>query len=167
MVRKLLLTLGLLAVLLIPTAVLAGPIVARELAVGRELAAVRQATAKYHDVQAALDDGFAATDECVPGMGFHYARMDRVLDGVVNPLEPEVLIYTPQEDGTRRLVAVEYVVVTNDSTHPTIFSIDKPLDGPKASLVPGFARQFDLHAWIWQGNPDGVFTAHNPNSSCQ
>jgi hypothetical protein len=116
----------------------------RPYAVGRELAAVRQATAKYHDVQAALDDGFAATDECVPGMGFHYARMDRVVDGVVNPLEPEVLIYAPQEDGKRRLVAVEYVVVTNAPAH-----------------------QFDLHASIWLGNPDGVFTAHNPTSMCQ
>jgi hypothetical protein len=32
---------------------------------------------------------------------------------------------------------------------------------------PGQPPQYDLHAWIWQANPSGIFAMFNPNVSCQ
>jgi hypothetical protein len=37
--------------------------------VQRSLADVRRATARYHDVNRALADGYVSTPTCVPGMG--------------------------------------------------------------------------------------------------
>lgn len=126
--------------------------------VNRQLAEIRQATAQYHDVAVAIADGYelGPDPDCVPGMGYHYVK-DAAIAGDqsgLDPLEPAILVYAPRNDGTHKLVAVEY-----------------------ASWAPAelFGRTFDppggppfhtLHAWVWQANPDGLFAAHNPNVSC-
>lgn len=52
-------------ILLVPAAVVAGPDLVRNVQQGRELAAVWQATAKYHNVNAAIADGYLPADHCV------------------------------------------------------------------------------------------------------
>src|SRR5262245_27900769 len=80
-------------------------------AVLRDLAKLRQATAKYHDVNAALADGFVATPNCVAspdgGMGIHYINPPRLMDAEVNLLEPEILLYA-EVGGKLKLIGVEY-----------------------------------------------------------
>lgn len=102
-----------------------------------ELAAIRQATARYADVRVALAEGFIPdpTGMCVDakmvgapaelgGMGLHYVHPARL--GVSGPpapgtrlsggdatldwAQPEVLVYEPQADGSLQLVAAEYMV---------------------------------------------------------
>ena len=68
---------GALIALLIPAAVFAGPSMAREVQLNRQLAAVRAATAKYHNVAAAEAAGYVPVSPCeeLPGqgaMGVHY-----------------------------------------------------------------------------------------------
>ena len=73
-----------------------------------ELAQVRQATAKYHDVNAALADGFVPTPHCIQepglgGMGIHYIHPARLMDPEVNILEPEILLYVESGNGLKLL----------------------------------------------------------------
>src|SRR5688572_13768725 len=73
----------------------------------KQLAELRSATAKYHDVEEALADGYAPMGECVAlpsgaAMGIHYVNMQKVLDGELSITEPEVLVYLPEADGGLR-----------------------------------------------------------------
>lgn len=134
-----------------------------------DLSDVRRATEQYHDVQVALDDGFQETHECVPQMGIHFIYPSRMRDATLDPERPEVLLYEPKasKDGETRykLVGVEYFIAADQvNSTPTLF--DEEFDGPMPGHAPGEPRHFDLHAWVWRNNPDGVFTAHNTNVKC-
>src|SRR3954469_21239065 len=66
--------------------------------------AVRQATAPFPDPSAAEAAGYIHMLGCVSGpqdgaMGLHYVNADLVGDGELDPAQPEILIYAPQ-DGT-------------------------------------------------------------------
>jgi len=143
----------------------------------QDLAKVRQATTKYHDVNLALADGFIRTPNCVEspegGMGIHFISPARMMDPAVNLLEPEILLYVETENGMK-LLGVEYwfTIGAPDSpvpnpapASPTIFG--RLLDGPMEQHEPGQPPHYDLHAWIWQANPTGIFAPFNPNVSCQ
>jgi hypothetical protein len=76
-----------------------------------DLAAVRQATNKYHDLSAALADGYVQFYVCTeqPGvgtMGQHYVNLALAGDPAVDALRPEVLVYAPKRAGQPRLVGV-------------------------------------------------------------
>jgi hypothetical protein len=109
---------------------------------------VRKATEKYHDVENALEDGYVQASPYVPQMGYHYVK-GTLVDGVVDPLAPEALLYIPTKKGLK-LVAVEYLSTEDQSLFGVNF--DPPHDG-----LP-----YTLHAWIWTPNPDGIFTDFNP-----
>jgi hypothetical protein len=157
-----------LAVLLIPTVALAGPPIAREVQLRRQIAAVRAATAKYHNEQAAIADGYLPTDHCVDGpeggMGYHYFNPGLGGDLENDPLKPELLIYAPDGQGGRKLAAVEYFQANVGQAHPSIMG--QAFDGPMAGHEPGMPEHYDLHFWIWSDNSDGVFADYNPGISC-
>ena len=145
------------------------------------LAAVRGATAKYHRVEVALADGYVNTGECVAspagGMGVHFvnpALMGAPVpggDAVVDPLRPEVLVYEPQGNGRYRLVAVEYLVwrAAWDAAHPGTGPefAGQPFDESFAEHAHGLPDHYELHAWVWQQNPSGMFAAFNPKVACR
>ena len=138
-------------------------------ALEKELAAVRRATAKYHDVEKALADGYIAAPHCVSvpglgGMGYHYIKPSLATDLALDPLQPELLLYAPSGNGLR-LVAVEYFVANVGQEHPEVMGI--PLHGPMPGHEAGMPEHYDLHAWIWQPNPNGMFVDFNPNVSCE
>ena len=159
---------GVVATGVVASAVLVGgPVAADE---GQdELAAVRAATAKYHDVATAIADGYAATAECVPEMGYHFVDMGQF--GTRDPLQPDALLYAANKHGQLRLIGVEWFVVDEDqdvSTHnaeiPEMFG--KQFDGPMPGHAPGMPVHYDLHAYLWQGNPEGVLDTWHQNISC-
>jgi hypothetical protein len=154
----------------------------------QQLAAVRAATAKYHDVGAAEADGYVSTEECVAvpglgGMGIHYLNMGLLLEPGVDALKPEVLLYVPSGDGMK-LVAVEYITLALTeidgvpqpwfaaepppngfiSANPVLFG--QTFNGPMPGHGPGEPWHYELHTWTWQGNPQGIFADFNPNVSC-
>jgi hypothetical protein len=145
-------------------------------AVLRDLAKVRQVTAKYHDVNVAYADGFIRTPECVAspdgGMGIHFINPARLMDPAINLLEPEILLYTETEDGLK-LVGVEYfqgigapdTPVPNPAP-PAAVLFGRPLDGPMPQHEPGQPPHYDLHVWVWMHNPSGMFAPFNPNLGC-
>ena len=131
------------------------------------LATLRRATARYHDLKAAIADGFVFLHGCEvrPGegpVGIVYVHMGRLMDGAVDPSLPDGLIYEPSANGRPRLVGVE-------------FAVPYPLwtgQEPPTFLGAAFQNEdefgvFGLHVWLWRNNPEGLFAESNPNVSCQ
>ena len=144
---------------------------------GSELAQVRAATSRYHQHQVAVDEGFGeladhAGQTCIedPGgagaMGTHWVIGARVGDGVINATEPEVLLYDMTQQQPR-LLGVEYVVFVADwegDDPPMLFGHEFHfVDEPNRYGLPPF---YELHAWLWQQNPSGMFEDWNPRIDC-
>ena len=149
----------------------------------RELAGVRAATAKFHDLDAALAAGYELgwvngsgariVAGCVShpqgagAMGYHYFNAALMRDETTDALRPEVLVYAPTDDGGRRLVAVEWVVRGPQSNPPGPSRVPSVLGMDMHVLAPPPGPAFYLtHAWVWAPNPDGMFADWNPRVSC-
>lgn len=145
---------------------------------GSQLAAARAATAKFHDVSVAVDQGrfelhdlagISCIDNPAGAMGVHYVLGSLVGDGEVDATQPEAVIYEPQADGSSRLVAVEYVVLASDwaqhhSGVPSLFGQDFTFVA--AGNRYGLPDFYELHAWLWRHNPAGMFEDWNPKVTC-
>jgi hypothetical protein len=170
------LTAGIAALLALATPIVLAGVASGDTADSKPVRAdLRAVTAKYNAVDQAIADGFAPTDECAAlpglgGMGYHYVNFDRLVDGIVDPDRPDILLYAADEHGRRRLAAVEWFAVdpdqdlTTDSGRPSLFG--QAFDGPMPGHSPGMPIHFDLHAWVWEANPTGMFSAWNPAVSC-
>lgn len=147
-----------------------------------ELAQVRRATAKYHRLDAAVADGYelgwvnGAGVPIVTGciahptmgaMGYHYFNEDLMADNAVDALEPEVLVYAPDDEGELHLAAVEWVVRSAQSNPPGVSEAPSVLGMDMHILAPPPGPAFYLrHAWVWSENPSGMFADWNPEVSC-
>ena len=125
----------------------------------QELARARSATAKYHDVAQAEADGYVNFDLYVTGEGYHYIKFS-LLDANFDPEQPEMLLYSPVPGEDRlELAGVEYLV-------PIALSPDAPAgftgDADQwRNDAEGFGL-WELNAWIWLHNPEGMFAHDNP-----
>jgi len=143
----------------------------------QDLAAVRQATVKYHDVEVALADGFIRTPHCIEepglgGMGIHFINPARIMNPAINFLEPEILLYL-ETNGTMKLIGVEYMFPIGrpdapipNPAPPAPVLLGRSFDGPMLGHEPGMPPHYDFHVWIWEANPEGIFTPFNPNVNC-
>jgi hypothetical protein len=123
-----------------------------------QLDQVRDATARFIDVDKAVAEGYADIGLFVPNMGWHYMK-EKLVDERFDPARPELLVYADDPcGGKRKLVAVEYAV-------PFALSKRAP------SGFVGRADEWDanqqfqlwtLHAWLFEYNQDGVFAPFNP-----
>lgn len=122
-----------------------------------QLESARQAAARFFNVQTALDEGYVDIDVIIPHMGRHLLK-PRILDAHFDPTQPELLVYQEDSDGALRLAALEYAV-------PTDLSPNAPRGFVGSSDVwfndSGF-KLWTLHAWVYDFNPAGVFSAENP-----
>lgn len=177
-------------------AVLTGPVLAEDI----DLDAVRTATEKYRDVNVALADGFipdpsghcvSAAAEGLPaewgGMGIHYLNPARLeitgdtprVDGTgthTDWMQPSILLYEPQADGSLVLVGVENLVwkAAWDATgkpYPEINgrAWDMMADDPATpgDEAHGFQPHFDQHVWLFRENPAGELMPFNPAVTCE
>jgi hypothetical protein len=140
------------------------------------LGAVRAISAKYHSYEQAERDGYSVAGEpCVAspagGMGFHAVNRALVADPAIDPLRPEILLYSAKENGNLELTGVEYMRRAADQTapfdeadKPTLF--DRAFDGIMPEHAPGMGWHYDLHVWLWQTNPTGLLNAWNPTVTC-
>ncbi len=147
------------------------------------LAALRNATAAFHDIDAAMAAGYTVEVADLAGitciadpngsgtMGIHYLKPE-LLDDEAVATAPELLIYEPQSDGRLKLVAVEYLVLKADWEATNGAGAAPPeLFGEHFHLTPagnryGLPDFYELHAWVWQPNPSGMFYEYNPRVSC-
>lgn len=145
----------------------------------RQLAELRAATARFHDIEAAREAGYVILfdpDGAGPGsaclaqadaaMGEHYVDPGLLFDqGALDVAAPEALIYEPAKNGRYRLVGVEYVIPFSDlpptAPAPILFG-----QAFMPNHNPGF-QLWALHVWAWRDNPDGIFAPYNPTVTCQ
>lgn len=164
-------------------------------AVNAALAEVRRATARYHNVEHAMADGytvwspdpFAAGATCATSaegrMGYHLVKPSlrgspaapAAGDAVLDPLRPEMLLYEKRPNGTMRLVGVEYLVFQAawERVHgagaapPTLFGMPVPFSSHTfPPTVLTPVPHYELHVWLWSDNPNGMFSHWNPTIDC-
>ena len=145
-----------------------------------QLMRIKTALEKYRDPIVAVHDGYLSTLACVEfpqgepgemgypagGMGVHFINMNNV-GPTLDTLRPQVLIYVPVRD-TLRLAAAEWFMPAQlSATRPAVFgrSLDGPMEG-HAPIMPPELHHWDLHIWLWQNNPAGMFSPTNPSVSC-
>ena len=153
-----------------------------------QLAAAREATAKYQNVRLAEADGYRAIGPHVPGLGVHYVRggtPDRF-----SITEPPVLLYERDSAATGglRLVGVMYLLIApmGADAQPQAPPFPKALASwhkhNNVCVLPDNSASVELtevqcraqggrftdetswmvHAWIWKDSPAGVFSPTNP-----
>jgi hypothetical protein len=133
------------------------------------------ATRRFRDVEQAVEAGYLPTKDCVPGMGFHYVKPKLATDTNIDPVLPEILVYTRGPDATVRLAALEYFradddqKLKTDEDRPTLFGhpFNGPMMGhPVPAGQPPMPVHYDLHVWLYQTNPSGELAPDNPEVHC-
>lgn len=141
----------------------------------RDLAVIRQATAKYHNLDVALADGYEILFDCTvnpnnpaEAMGQHYINTALAADDVLELERPEVLMYEPQPDGSMQFVGVEYIIFEDAWTGdaPPEF-LGRTLARKTAVGVHPVPPFYEVHAWVWAHNPAGDFADWNAKVSCR
>lgn len=170
--------------------------------VAAEIEKVRIANLKYNDVNVALAEGFilpppgdcvSAAHEGLPpewgAMGLHYINPKRLMITQTKPrvdgkntntdfMNPSILLYEPQADGSLKLVAVENLVFLNGwkaagNLAPPFFA-GRPYDtmadnsSTAEDEAHGFEPHHDQHVYLKKmANPKHQLMPFNPNVSCK
>ncbi len=135
---------------------------------------VRNVTAQYQSVGAALKAGYVQGTPCVSGpdtgaMGVHYVHLDWIEEAMLDVNKPSALIYEPQLDGSMRLVGVEYLVYASvwDAENGSAPSLEGNLLNyiayPNRYDLPAL---YEIHVWAWQSNPMGNMADWNTQVTC-
>jgi hypothetical protein len=156
----------------------------------QSLNALRELSAPLHNLEAARSAGYAlfaappltAPDGCISsatdgGMGYHYTRGNNLADDAVSLLDPEFLVYAPtnapRKDGEarRRLAAFDYFIPysttwpgpddPNFERPPTLHDFPTMSGLPNIAFAPSRFGGWMFHIWLWENNPDGMFTNWN------
>lgn len=138
--------------------------------------AVRNATARYLDINEAFRDGFVTGTPCVSGpdagaMGVHLVLPARIGSGVLNPAQPQALIYEPNADGAMRFVGVEFIVLESVWVANNPSGGVPALEGNLLNYVGapnryGLPAFYEIHVWAWQHNPQGSYADWNTQVTC-
>ncbi|MBS3650382.1 hypothetical protein KEU06_17340 [Pseudaminobacter sp. 19-2017] len=152
-----------------------------EEATSAEIESLRGALAKYKDPYVAVRDLYLSTVGCVHydgskmeghmeypkgGMGVHFVNL--TVQGPPDPTKPNVLIYEPV-DGKLQLVAAEWLMpLAAAKERPKLFGqeFQGPMEGHEPLIPQGF-HHYDLHAWVFKDNPNGMFSPTHPDVTCK
>lgn len=177
----------------------AGEVQGDEAELAELIESIRAATQRFEDIDVALAEGYVpdpsghcitAEMEGLPAelgsMGIHYLRPDllgltasepRVTGTGINTdfLNPSVLLYEPQADGSMALVGVENLVFQKGweeagNTEPPSFAgrtWDLMADDPATEVdeAHGFEPHYDQHVWL-RDNGTSHIEPFNPLVSC-
>jgi hypothetical protein len=146
-----------------------------------QIDAMRAALSKYEDPYVAVRDLYLSTVGCVHydgtkmeghmdypkgAMGIHFVNL--TIQGPPDPMKPNVLIYEPVGKGKLKLVAAEWLVPTAVAKERPML-LGQPFQGPMEGhepLIPQGFHHYDLHAWLFKDNPNGMFSPTNPTVNC-
>jgi hypothetical protein len=162
----------------------------------QQLAEARAATAEYHDINTAFEDGFVLLGSGIchgdagGAVGISYVNIPRFQAPEINALEPEFLNYIPADDGSLRLVSVAYSnrVLFRDTRTPDTPGYRAGTFPWTQSVIPSyleivnapftvFGQQANgpffegrwiylITAHLWAPNPNGMFADLNPLLRC-
>ena len=118
-----------------------------------------QAAAYGYDIPAP-GPGVCISDPARGGMGYHYtsSKKNLILDGEVNLLEPEFIVFAPEKNGGVRLAAADYFVpysTWSSSSPPSLLGV--PFEREDAF------QAYVMHIWAFWPNPAGIFENFNPD----
>jgi hypothetical protein len=135
-------------------------------AVDRDVAKVRDATAKFKTTEAAEAAGYKRVTDCVEyqpagAMGYHFQN-DALLDTTLDLDHPEVLVYEKKPDGAFKLNGVEFLVPISAWT-----AAEPPRIMGQALIKVDSIGFWFLHVWTWKPNPSGLYAPWNPDVKCQ
>lgn len=153
------------------------------LSLREQLRIVRKATQPYKQLRNMARAGYVSSP--IPlfcSEGYHFDNLALWETPEVDPRRPEALFYMLRDSGKLTLGGAEYIVVTEldeqgNPLHPkpdlfndeTVSLDGDPLNGlseadawhlivdPASGLVI-----WDLHVWVHEENPEGVFSLPNP-----
>ena len=152
-----------------------GPPTAEQLTQGNDLVKiVREVTHRFQNISVALGEGYVPRFGCVSGshegaMGLHLVNDPLVVDGVIDARRPELLVYEPLSHGRFRLVAADYLILSeswhqsNEAPPELMGQLFHLFESPNRFTLPAF---YTLHVWAWKDNPQGTFANWNPRVSC-
>jgi hypothetical protein len=139
---------------------------------------VRNATERYLDINVALNDKWVKATPCVSGpdtgaMGVHLVLPSRLGSVLLDPAQPQALIYEPMANGAMRLVGVEFIVL-----EPIWLASNPPanatpaLDGNLMNYIAypnryGLPAFYEMHVWAWERNPKGSYADWNTHVTCE
>ena len=142
---------------------------------------VKQVTDKYHSIAMAENDGYhllfgCVSDEDSGAMGLHYVNLGLyvtdpekgIFDDVIDPYQPEIILYEPTPWGPR-LTGADYIVdaETWNKTHGQAPELDGQIfhffDAPNRFGLRPF---YTLHVWAWKDSPTGTFVNWNKDVRC-
>jgi hypothetical protein len=135
---------------------------------------LRRATARYRDVDNAIEAGYVQFFGCIHeplagSMGIHFVNGALVGDAEIIADQPEALMYEQRGNGRLALTGAEYVVFQTawDADHnapPELYGETFNLvEEPNRYGIPAF---YELHAWAWKHNPTGAHEDWNPQVLC-
>lgn len=144
--------------------------------------------------EACVDAQSEGEDAELGAMGEHWVKGDRIFDQDLSLEEPEILLYIPTghgdpSDDNRKLIAVEWSAPAlaggaslwygpapplAPSAPPRLFgrAFDGPMQGHEMlrtgteTHVTVQPWHYDIHVWLWEENPSGLFAHYNPRLSC-
>jgi hypothetical protein len=134
-------------------------------AVDRDVAKIRDATARFKTTEAAEAAGYKRVTDCVEhqpagAMGYHFENKS-LLDTTLDLDHPEVLVYEKTPDGAFKLNGVEFLVPISAWT-----AAEPPRIMGQALKKADRLGIWYLHVWTWEPSPSGLFADWNPNVKC-
>lgn len=135
-----------------------------------QLRQARVAFEKLRTIELAQAAGYVEASPCIPGEGAHYIKPALAQDAVLDPSQPELLMFALGPEQKLELVGLEYWRADSDgdkstaSDRPSLFG--HAFDGPMDGHAPGMPVHYDMHVWLGRTNPSGLFTVPNPNIGC-
>ncbi|HEC61382.1 MAG TPA: hypothetical protein ENI27_03920 [bacterium] len=125
------------------------------------IADTRMALERYRDVSYALENGYLNTYEYVSSpegaMGIHFFNPTIT---AIDPLSPPILLYHLNKKGEYSLLGAEWFVPTAVvPAAPVLFG--QPFEGPMPGHGPDQPEHYDLHVWLFETNPAGMFADFN------
>lgn len=145
-----------------------------------QLARMRAATTRFHNIATAEDAGYGLLHDtagitCIDmpgegGMGVHFVNGALVGDPTLDPRRPEAVVYAPDRDGTLRLAALEFIVDkaawdAHHASRPALFR-GAPFDLTPAPNRFGLAPFYSQHVWLFKPNRAGTLAMWNPRVHC-
>jgi hypothetical protein len=153
---------------------------------------LRSQLSNYRSVTYAIEHGYVPGRACeshptLGAMGYHYVRPDLLgltapVNGRVNGTgtytraePPAILLYVPDGDGGLKLAGIEMLVFAAaweaGHNYPPMYrgrEYNHMVDDPNTARdeAHGFMPHYDLHIWLFEHNPSGMYSQWNPALSC-
>jgi hypothetical protein len=108
-------------------------------------------------------------DSIVAAIAEHTVNFPLVLDGVLDPKRPEIILYEPMPNGRLRITGADYLVLA-EAWHANNVAPPEPgglllhfFESPNRFGLPPF---YTLHVWASKENGNGAFVNWHPKVSC-